>query len=348
MESAQRNFFPNSFFGFFLGSFLVFFLLPSFCTAAAQISLVSSKSSVSVGDVFTVTAYVSADASVNALSGILSFPASMFEIQSVSKSNSIVGFWVNDPQYSNTSGTVGFEGVVLNPGFTGTKGKVLHIVVKARAAGSGQFSYTDASVLANDGLGTNVLSGMTGTQISVAEARALPASKSVSPTPEKNIIIPPASLYTASTTTTGKDNGYIETQPVYDIRVPPGTEFEYVDMLDTSVMKAGRVMLLYVIVVIALVGLLLSALFGMWYAWHRFSIFKQNLRAEVKDVESAVHKSFALLREEVEKHVVLLEKTEAKRALTREEKKMLAQFKSNLADAETFIEKEVADIKKVS
>ena len=41
---------------------------------------------------------------------------------SLSESSSVINFWATQPSFSNTDGTVHFEGVILSPGFTGGRG----------------------------------------------------------------------------------------------------------------------------------------------------------------------------------------------------------------------------------
>ena len=49
----------------------------------------------------------------------------------------------------------------------------------------------------------------------------------------------------------------------------------------------------------------------------------------------------------MEEAIKILEKTHAKRELTKEEEKILKQFKRDLEDAEKFIKKEVDDVVKL-
>ena len=70
---------------------------------------------------FSVNVLVSsADQAMNAASGIISFPKDKLEVVSLSKIGSIFGLWVQEPYFSNTSGIISFEGIVLNPGFIGS------------------------------------------------------------------------------------------------------------------------------------------------------------------------------------------------------------------------------------
>ncbi len=153
-------------------SLVVFLFLGLFSTAqAASLSVSPASGSYSVGDSFSVNVLVSSPAqAVNAVSGSLIFPADKLQVTSISKTASVVNFWVQEPAYSNTAGTVDFEGVILNPGFTGGSGRIITISFKAKSSGIASISYSTGSVLANDGSGTNVLenNGLRGSQISIS------------------------------------------------------------------------------------------------------------------------------------------------------------------------------------
>jgi hypothetical protein len=124
---------------------------------AAGFTVAPSTVTNQVGKTFTVNVNISTTGQVmNAASGSLSFSKDVIEVVSVSKSGSIFNLWVQEPQYSNAMGVVSFEGIVLNPGFSGT-GKILSITFRAKNAGTGKFSFSNGSILANDGNGTNIL-----------------------------------------------------------------------------------------------------------------------------------------------------------------------------------------------
>ena len=76
----------------------------------------------------------SADQSMNAASGVISFPQDKLEVASISKTGSIFTLWVQEPTFSNSAGAVTFEGIVLNPGFMGANGKAITINFKVKAA----------------------------------------------------------------------------------------------------------------------------------------------------------------------------------------------------------------------
>ncbi len=134
----------------------VLLILP-FSADAASLVLSPPSDTCTVGSDCKMVVRVSSTDSVSAAEGVISFPSDKLEVKSIFKSPSVFNLWIQEPGYSNSKGTVNFEGVVLNPGFTGN-GTILTIVFRAKSAGTASLSFSSAQVLANDGLGTNILS----------------------------------------------------------------------------------------------------------------------------------------------------------------------------------------------
>lgn len=152
--------------------FYIFLLAPSLVFAASLSSIPNART-VTVGNTISVPITVSSlDKALNALSGTLSFPADLLHVISISKAGSIVSLWVQEPSFSNDSGTVQFEGVVPNPGFTGLGGKVLTVTFLAVAPGNAEIIVKNGQVLANDGNGTNILTSAMPGSITVTAASA--------------------------------------------------------------------------------------------------------------------------------------------------------------------------------
>jgi hypothetical protein len=108
---------------------------------------------------FTVGIFVNSGTAINAVQGAINFPTAYLEAIDVKiNSHSIVDLWVEKPSFSNAGelGNVRFEGVILNPGFSGAEGKVIDVVFRAKNEGAAELNFTDFAILANDGLGTNV------------------------------------------------------------------------------------------------------------------------------------------------------------------------------------------------
>lgn len=145
--------------------------------AAATLYLSPSAGNVKVGDTFTVGVYVtSTEQAINAYKSTVSYPANVIQVTDLSTAG-LTQFWPQQPSYSNATGTASFEGIIPDPGFTGTGGKIITLTFKAVAAGAAPISLTESSVLANDGRGTNVLTGVVNAAFAI---KAVPSQ----PTPE--------------------------------------------------------------------------------------------------------------------------------------------------------------------
>lgn len=124
---------------------------------AADITLTPTSGTFKPGKTFTVDVYVSNNTqTINAVSASVTFPADTLQVNSISKDGSIIKMWAEEPSFSNTNGTVKLEGVILNPGFSSTRGKVLSISFTAKKAGTAAVVVASGSVLANDGNASNV------------------------------------------------------------------------------------------------------------------------------------------------------------------------------------------------
>ena len=141
----------------------VYFLLQSSFSYATNIAVVPDVGSYNVGKTFIVDFYVTNNSqAINAVSGVLSYPKDLLQVQSLSKSGSIIKLWAEEPGYSNNEGTVKFDGVILNPGFSGARGKILSVTFLVKKSGNAPITFTSGSVLANDGEATNILDQLNG------------------------------------------------------------------------------------------------------------------------------------------------------------------------------------------
>ncbi len=136
---------------------VLFFLFPLFAFANT-LGLSPSVGVYQTGKTFPVNVYVtSTNQAINAVSGTVTFPVDKLQVVSVSKTSSILSLWVTEPTYSNNSGTVTFEGVVPNPGFQGTAGRIVTINFRVIGQGEAPVRFGASQLLANDGNGTNIL-----------------------------------------------------------------------------------------------------------------------------------------------------------------------------------------------
>lgn len=128
-----------------------------------------------VGKTFAVGIYVSTSDAANAFQGTINFSQDKLQLTSLSKSGSMMSLWVQEPSFSNDNGTASFEGVVLNPGYIGSGGKIITLNFKVKSSGDAHVAFEDASVLANDGAGTNILTSAGAADFILGDAGGAPA-----------------------------------------------------------------------------------------------------------------------------------------------------------------------------
>jgi len=202
----------------FLLSVFSFLFSISFAQAAS-LYFSPSSGSYAAGEQFPVGVYVSSsDQTMNAASGVISFPKDILEIVSLSKSGSIFSLWVQEPSFSNSAGTINFEGIVLNPGFTGSSGKIVTINFKAKTNGSAPLSFSSGSVLANDGKGTNILSSLGSAQFTLGGV-APSAPETIAPPAISGV---PSAPQISSLTHPDPDKWYAKKDAKFTWPVPAG------------------------------------------------------------------------------------------------------------------------------
>lgn len=196
---------------------------------AATLYVSPASISVSRGDIVTVRLIANTQGvAINQGEGKLVFPTDMLSVVSASKSSSIFTLWVEEPTYSNIAGTVSFDGGVPTPGFTGSSGTIISITFQAKKTGTATLSLTDAALRANDGLGTDVLSGSAGGQILIQEAAPTPTPPLPPPSEEGGAPTPPSTkeagaiTHLTSPTHSNQDAWYQAPSPLLTWDVPEG------------------------------------------------------------------------------------------------------------------------------
>lgn len=95
--------------------------------------------------------------SVNTFDVGLQFDPSILKIRDILLNNSVCEEFL-ESSYDNVKGTIRITCILPTPGFSGKNGNVADIVFSMKKSGHAGLVFTDdTSVLANDGLGTNVL-----------------------------------------------------------------------------------------------------------------------------------------------------------------------------------------------
>ena len=155
--------------------YLAFF--PRAAAAAASLYLFPPSGSYQVGQNFSVSVRVaSGEDAINAAEATLIFnPAELLV------TGSVFDLWTSDPAFSNAAGTINFGGGTKK-GLTGSAGMILRVDFQAKANASAQVNFSAGSVLAADGKGTNVLSGMTGGLYTLSPRIVIPPPEKARPT----------------------------------------------------------------------------------------------------------------------------------------------------------------------
>jgi len=195
--------------------------------AGASLYLSPSTGTYTIGNTFSVRVKMnSGGATANAAEGDLIFNSRELQVVNISKTGSIFTLWTTEPSFSNSAGTISFGGGVPS-GFQGTSGNIISITFKAKANASAKVNFSSGSVLAADGLGTNILARMEGGIYALK-------TKIISPEPEK---VPAEAEYRSPTTSSrapdapviysnthpDADKWYSNNNPEFSWEIPSGT-----------------------------------------------------------------------------------------------------------------------------
>lgn len=161
---------------------LGFLFVAAQSVSAADVLLAPTTGSYASGQTFTIA--VQADPkgdSINAVEAELSFDSSVLSVVSISKDGSAFSLWTTEPTFSNTAGTIAFGGGSPTP--FSSRSNLVSITFRTTGTGDGRVSFSDASVLAADGLGTDVVGNTPGATYTVATANVPPPTTPPPTTP---------------------------------------------------------------------------------------------------------------------------------------------------------------------
>ncbi len=314
-------------------SLTIFFVSFGTSLYAATLSFTPSAGQYSVGQTLAVAVLLSStNQSANAMSASLSFPRDLLTVTSISKAGSIVSLWATEPQFSNSAGTISFEGIIPNPGFQGAGGRLITIYFRINTVGKAPIIITNSSVLANDGQGTNILTNVNNAEFSLAAApervvppTPTPTPPSKAPTVPKTTDTPPVAVSTSSTATSTPEASASTTPIISTI----GED----DSRDTLMLLILLQILIFLSVVFAI------------YNWRELRKLRKHIRESAATLNAGTHKAFQLLKDDLQKHLELLETVRTEREWTDEEHKFVIRFQSNLKEAEKFLSKKAKSLK---
>lgn len=152
---------------------LLFFFSPIQIFASSFLYFTDPPKNIEVGERFTVYFRLRAtNEPINAISAVVSYPSKLVKPISVSKEDSIINLWTGEPKIF--SDRISFEGVILNPGFSGNNGLLLKVNFEAKTSGIDNINFIEGSTLANDGLGSNILASLSKTSLRIVPATLKP------------------------------------------------------------------------------------------------------------------------------------------------------------------------------
>jgi len=189
---------------------------------AAMLYFSPSSGDFSVGNIINIDVLVNTGGvAINNAEVSIAFPTDLLSVVSISKTNSIFSLWVEEPSFSNNAGLIILNGGLPTPGFTGTAGKILSIIFRAKKEGTVSVLFSSAAVRANDGLGTNILTNIGGGSYTLSAREISPVSPG-----EEEYIPPstpgqtPAAPVVSSLTHPDPEKWYSNNSPEFNWRLP--------------------------------------------------------------------------------------------------------------------------------
>ena len=110
---------------------------------------------VEVGEEVTIQIIADADEPINVIGATITAPPELISISSISRENSIIDLWTQEPSITDNNAVTFSGGIVTSSGFTGN-GTVLSFTVVPTAEGVAEIDFSDSQMLAHDGTGMPV------------------------------------------------------------------------------------------------------------------------------------------------------------------------------------------------
>lgn len=134
---------------------IIAFALFPFIAFAATLYLETSSGEYRQEDIFIVDIKLNTEGEyINTTKVNLTFSQEILEVKDLSKGNSILTLWVEEPIFSNQTGTISFTGGIPG-GYLGEDGPLGKIIFRAKEKGAAAIQFQEISqVLLNDGFGT--------------------------------------------------------------------------------------------------------------------------------------------------------------------------------------------------
>ncbi|RJP43095.1 hypothetical protein C4587_02995 [Candidatus Parcubacteria bacterium] len=148
-------------FGLIWLSLFGIWVLPSLhAQSGASVFLSPSSGTFTVDSTFTVSIHLNTGGNfVNAVEVNIAFPPDKLQVVSPTTGKSLIQVWTAQPSFSNTEGTLKFQGAIPAPGISTQSGLISTVTFRVKNTGTAAVRILDSSrILLNDGKGTDVLS----------------------------------------------------------------------------------------------------------------------------------------------------------------------------------------------
>jgi len=225
--------------------------------------------------------------------------------------------WPRDAVYSNSDGFANFEGVMLN-GYTGNAGNIITLIFKAKAVGTASIRFTNVSILANDGSGTDIfLGGLSTGTFNIEKAVAVANVEKKAPTPT------PACINT---------NTGVPEPTISCIAINAIDKIKEVEVANNLPNNS-------LVVTLAIIFIIILSLITIYLFYFIFRI-KKYFKNKLFKTEDIINKNFKNLEKDIELKEINLKKSKGVKIGREQEDDILEE----VADTEEKIIKEVEKI----
>lgn len=131
---------------------LVFFALCPLVARGAEIRVATNKVALRVNEQFLADVIIHTAESLNAIEGMLAFPADALAVREIRDGNAVVNFWLEKPHLVS-DGVIVFSGITPG-GFNGPNNLVFSVIFEAKKSGVTPLELRAIKALLNDGVGT--------------------------------------------------------------------------------------------------------------------------------------------------------------------------------------------------
>lgn len=115
---------------------------------------------------------------------------------------------------------------------------------------------------------------------------------------------------------------------------------------ESFLIRTGGIVLNYLSAILLLIIFVGIVIVAIYYTIHHVGKFRRKLRGDIETTQKTIDRDFECIKEDLSKHIAMLESTKKKRVLTKEEEIVFKSIKKHLAIMEEDINSKVENLKK--